>query len=344
MTVFTFTLPVLSIQNIKLIIVPFDPSVNCFGGELFMDKRDLILHCAMEQFMQKGYHQTTMQDIADAAGIAKGGIYFYFKSKEELIQSVFESYLERMSGILAETASRYEPGSRESLFQQIKTQLDELTSHSKMLLLLSSGQISLSEQMRELSMNARLRSFVWFRNQLVGIYGARIEPHAFDLTVLVTGLVREYIGFILLNGAKLSSAKLARMIVRRLEDSVRGLENSGDEPVLTSEAFRTFYPEGDFGDGAERRRLVEAAAALLKRLEPELESDAGRLHRPAAGMLQEETASPAPRPVVIEGMLALLQAVDGLSGWPETAAVRAALAAWKAVPQHEPNPMAAQET
>ncbi|MGU3566734.1 TetR/AcrR family transcriptional regulator [Paenibacillus sp. D51F] len=294
-----------------------------------MDKRERLIHHAMEQFMQKGYHQTTMQDIADAAGIAKGGIYFYFKSKEELIQSVFESYLERMSAMLTATAVRYEPGSRESLFQQIKTQLDELTSHSKMLLLFSSGQISLSEQMRELSMNARLRSFVWFRNQLVGVYGARIEPHAFDLTALATGLVSEYIGFILLNDVPLSSEKLARMIIGRLEDAVRGLEGSKEEPVLTSEAFRSFYPEGDFRNGTERGRLVEAAGALARRLEPELAGQAGSDARHAAAMLVEEAAAPVPRPIVLDGMLALLQAVEGLSGWPETAAVRAALAAWK---------------
>ncbi len=45
-------------------------------------KQELILYAAMECFKEKGYHSSTLQDIANQAGISKGGLYFHYKSKE----------------------------------------------------------------------------------------------------------------------------------------------------------------------------------------------------------------------------------------------------------------------
>lgn len=48
------------------------------------DIRDKILKTALEEFMIKGYVNTTMKVIAGKTGIAVGNIYRYFKNKEEL--------------------------------------------------------------------------------------------------------------------------------------------------------------------------------------------------------------------------------------------------------------------
>jgi AcrR family transcriptional regulator len=44
-----------------------------------------IYHAAAEIMLQKGYEATSMNDIADAAGLTKAGIYHYIRSKEELL-------------------------------------------------------------------------------------------------------------------------------------------------------------------------------------------------------------------------------------------------------------------
>lgn len=45
---------------------------------------DEIVSAALHVFAQRGLHQTTLDDIAKAAGVSKGTIYLYFKSKEDL--------------------------------------------------------------------------------------------------------------------------------------------------------------------------------------------------------------------------------------------------------------------
>lgn len=55
------------------------------------NKREQIMEAARRLFYEKGFYRTTMDDIARAAGVAKGTVYLYFKSKVELLLSIIES-------------------------------------------------------------------------------------------------------------------------------------------------------------------------------------------------------------------------------------------------------------
>lgn len=50
----------------------------------------LILEAALELFRERGYEQTTMRDIAEKANVALGNTYYYFRSKEHLIQAFYQ--------------------------------------------------------------------------------------------------------------------------------------------------------------------------------------------------------------------------------------------------------------
>jgi AcrR family transcriptional regulator len=51
--------------------------------------RALILETALEIFQERGYEQTTMRAIAQKAGVSLGNAYYYFRSKEYLIQAFY---------------------------------------------------------------------------------------------------------------------------------------------------------------------------------------------------------------------------------------------------------------
>ena len=59
------------------------------------DKRETILRAAVKVFARKGYFNSKVADIAAAAGIADGTVYLYFKSKDEILHSVFDQAMER---------------------------------------------------------------------------------------------------------------------------------------------------------------------------------------------------------------------------------------------------------
>jgi AcrR family transcriptional regulator len=53
--------------------------------------RQLILETALRLFRERGYAETTMRAIAKEAGVAVGNAYYYFDSKEHLIQGFYDS-------------------------------------------------------------------------------------------------------------------------------------------------------------------------------------------------------------------------------------------------------------
>jgi AcrR family transcriptional regulator len=66
-------------------------------------RREQILSAARKCFIEKGYHPTRMEDIAAAAGLSKGGVYFHFDSKrtvfDTLVREEFEGSIAFMRGV-----------------------------------------------------------------------------------------------------------------------------------------------------------------------------------------------------------------------------------------------------
>src|SRR5712691_3932848 len=53
-------------------------------------RRDAILRAAIDVFAESGYFNAQMADVARAAGVAAGTVYLYFRSKDDLLVSIFE--------------------------------------------------------------------------------------------------------------------------------------------------------------------------------------------------------------------------------------------------------------
>ena len=58
------------------------------------DKREAILRSAIKVFAEKGYFNSKVADIAGDAGIADGTVYLYFKSKDDILHSIFDRAME----------------------------------------------------------------------------------------------------------------------------------------------------------------------------------------------------------------------------------------------------------
>src|SRR3954470_1561742 len=75
-----------------------------------VDRRAAILDAALEVFSKRGYHGSSIDEIAQAAGISKALIYEHFPSKKDLHASLLDSALQDLFGRLAANAATQEPG------------------------------------------------------------------------------------------------------------------------------------------------------------------------------------------------------------------------------------------
>ena len=63
------------------------------------ERKQQIFEAAVACFSRKGYHLTTMDDIATECGLSKGSLYWYFDSKKGLFLYLFTVMLEQMSAV-----------------------------------------------------------------------------------------------------------------------------------------------------------------------------------------------------------------------------------------------------
>ena len=69
------------------------------------EREALILQVAEEVLMEKGYYETSIDEIAARVGIAKGTVYLHFPSKEDLVIAIFERDMQQLLQYIDSTMS-----------------------------------------------------------------------------------------------------------------------------------------------------------------------------------------------------------------------------------------------
>ena len=84
------------------------------------DTRRKIYEAAMELFREKGFDETTMRDIAAKAGVALGGAYYYFSSKDAIVLAFYREMQETSNAVVLEAL-----GGHKKLKERIRCVLDK---------------------------------------------------------------------------------------------------------------------------------------------------------------------------------------------------------------------------
>ncbi len=130
------------------------------GGNRFED----ILRAAAELFYEKGYHATTMQDVADRVGMLKGSLYYYIDSKEDLLYITLDQVIKKGDDyFLQKVASARDP--IEKLRRAIEAEIEYVIRDQVTVGLFLHEFDTLSER-RQRRILARMRRF---QNQYIEI-------------------------------------------------------------------------------------------------------------------------------------------------------------------------------
>ena len=91
-------------------------------------RRSELLAIAARLFADKGFRNTTVRDIADAAGILSGSLYHHFDSKESMVDEILRTFQDDLFGQYDEIlASDADP--RTKLEQAVRTSFDAIDQH-----------------------------------------------------------------------------------------------------------------------------------------------------------------------------------------------------------------------
>lgn len=107
-----------------------------------------IRQAALRLFREKGYHATSIQDLARAVGLQKASLYYYFSTKEELLAGIAAEAITRYTGSLEQIATG--PGSaREKLQAAIRNHLVTLAAHRDLVTIYLRDSYALTPEQQE---------------------------------------------------------------------------------------------------------------------------------------------------------------------------------------------------
>lgn len=91
--------------------------------------RDQVAKAAVELFAEKGYANTSVQEVVERAGVTKGAMYHYYRSKDDLLFDIYERMLTLQREHLDEIVARGLPAAetlRTACIDVVETSIDAL--------------------------------------------------------------------------------------------------------------------------------------------------------------------------------------------------------------------------
>lgn len=282
------------------------------------EKKRQILEAALHCFARKGFHATSIQEIVDELGMAKGSIYFYFKSKDDLLISVFEYYVEMLFDRMEGLPDEWGLPPREKLSLQIERQFRFFREHLDFMQMLMKEPIhALHPYIQQMMHRLLARSKVWHLTHLMAIYGRSAERYFGDVSTLLSGIIAHYFESILIGQANFDERRLSRYLVQRLDDMMSGIERAGEAPILPNpditqlRALAGIAPEPAGDEVQSLHDMAAKAAASESMWNEQTTMDIWN----AIALLIEESANPLQRNhLLVRGMIAFLKQ-QGLEEW-----------------------------
>ncbi|MBM7604356.1 AcrR family transcriptional regulator [Metabacillus crassostreae] len=211
-------------------------------------KRKLIIETATAFFAEKGYHTTSVQEIAEKCSMSKASLYKLFTSKEDLFIAVFEYH----QNIMFEKAATYsfDPSltPKELLIKQLCTQIEDFIDRKDFIMMqIKEIPVTENNKLKDILIKVRSRIVLWQKNMLIHAYGDEIKPYIWDLTITLHGILKEYI----LHASEHkhvdhhAALDIATYIVDRLDIISKDLIKSKPKPLFKEEMLKSFPSHSD---------------------------------------------------------------------------------------------------
>lgn len=150
-----------------------------------------VIQVALQLFLERGYVQTSIQDIIEHAEISKGTFYNYFSSKDDCLIAIIEIGREQTMVKRNELLLGKQRSDVTVLIDQIVVGI-QLNYNQSLLPLLEnvfqSGNADLKSAMR----NYHLREIKWLATRLTDVYGQAVKPFKYDVTMMLFGSLQSF--------------------------------------------------------------------------------------------------------------------------------------------------------
>ncbi len=280
-------------------------------------KKKAILESAKSLFLGQGFNATTIQAIANAAGVSKGSVYLHFDSKKEiffdLLMQLEESIWQKVNRVCQSdaTAPKKLSGVLEIYFDFIQENrlFGEMQIHEV--------GLALSEEMLRSAQSLRIRWQEAIDSCVAEFIGAGYTQWRGDLGFAVTGLMESFNALMLVDKVQISKQSVTDFIILLIKTMPAALKKANFEPMFSPQYLS--QREQMMKDLTKLKQLEveEILSGIQKIVESEIASgaapeQAGLLNE-SVTLLAKECRAKKPKLFIIQGMLANLRTVTELA-------------------------------
>lgn len=281
-------------------------------------KKANVLDAAMDLFRNKGYSATSMQDIAEACGMAKASIYKIFTSKEALFTATFVACHQTLLEQAAELDRSGMPlgvSPKEKLSRLNEFYLYYILENHLFMIEFNESPITENDIYIEAEKKINNALLTWRKEMLIEAFGNQLEPHVWDAVMIFRGILREYTNGVLQKVVSQPIPELADFIVDRMEAIVQNMIRTAPKPIIGEWIVEPRLMNSN--DESERKGTV---AEFLKAMEERIQT----LPLPSAslkelsevvGLLRAEVQAEQPNLTLLRVLKAHLEAVPELRSY-----------------------------
>ncbi|MBP1994448.1 AcrR family transcriptional regulator [Paenibacillus eucommiae] len=266
--------------------------------------RQNIMESAARYFSEHGYAATSIQEIADDCGIAKGSLYKFFQSKEDLFIAFHEAQQEalytRVESIRADAALSL----REVFILETECHFEfflnnKFIMHDIKQLDASKGPIA------PYFLQLRANLLKYSKEGLIRLLGEQFRPNIWDLVIMYNGIVREFIFLLLYENKPLNIKEIAVYIVDRVEEMAACIVQKKTQPLLSNTMMNHYMQCEKAGKSILIKEYRTSLLANLLSTTKELSITNFRKEElsDAITMLQEELAKESHKSVLVHALL-----------------------------------------
>ncbi len=239
-----------------------------------MDTKQELINQAKHFFSSKGFHQTSVQEIARGAGISKGAFYKHFDSKESLFVELLKRYQQDLNAAIAPPYFAHAADKKQAFTENIILEIDKTIADKNFFqMIFKDFPKDDSGEMQSMLEELRAAQVVTTKNMLLEVYGEATKPFIADLAALYDGMKREFFIYMIFENYQVDVRKLAQFIVSSMDAIVQNLEFM--QPVLSTAPAEHTALEKTFVALNEKLRSLPAHSekqlASLRLLEEEVD-------------------------------------------------------------------------
>ncbi|MGD6968318.1 TetR/AcrR family transcriptional regulator [Rossellomorea vietnamensis] len=272
------------------------------------EKEMQIIEVGMRLFASKGFSTTSVQELATESGISKGAFYLHFKSKDDLLLGILQYNFDMINKIVSEQTKDIQ-NPRERLIREQIALYSHFITHRDLLVMLAKEQaIPRNETTKQLIFEKQMETHQNYRKHIIEIYGPEIEPFSWDVTIILEGIIKSYMGILLFSQQEFDLRSLSEYMLNRLDSIVKDIHK--DQPFFTKEKAETVLSNILF---SEQPKLP----TVMKNLEEEIEKLGSDELAVTFQVLKEEVGKEKPRWPVLHGMLSNFSGYPSLNSYRE---------------------------